>query len=91
MLVTQKSNLHLNEKLDFLKSENNRLKTLLSEHGIEFSEHVGSKFAAFDFKLPRNSSTSSSPSQQESQSSTGSGDELAHICNNDNSITNVEN
>lgn len=38
MLTTQKTNSHLVDKVTHLKSENNRLKGLLQQHGIDFNK-----------------------------------------------------
>lgn len=85
MLITQKNNFHLNEKVDFFKSENDRLKSLLSEHGIKFNDQSEMNFFKFGFKLPHNSSTSSSSSQHES---TESFDE-SNVCNHNNTKTSL--
>lgn len=47
MLITQKNNLQLTERVSYLISENIRLKKLLEENGVDFSDYGENKTISF--------------------------------------------
>lgn len=61
MLSVQKSNLDLMERVGSLKCENNRLKSLLNEHGINFKPSHSLNNSA---EIPPSDPTEESDSQQ---------------------------
>lgn len=64
MLSVQKSNLDLMERVGSLKCENNRLKSLLNEHGIDFKPSHSLNNSA---EIPPSDPTEESDSQQTNQ------------------------